>query len=134
MDLDVTTKVLRFIEQNPDKLRFHDQDALNAVLHDRWTLLHPKWNAQGYILSKAKNIRLFMEKDNMKKREEHHPLSTLLAMSNLGRKNFSGIPSVIMINMRTGLPFVVQKHLVNIFLMPKIVKLLNTFDNPCYLE
>ena len=33
---------------------FHDQDALNAVLHDRWTLLHPKWNAQGYILSKAK--------------------------------------------------------------------------------
>lgn len=24
----------------------------------------------------------------MKKREEHHPLSTLLAMSNLGRKEF----------------------------------------------
>ena len=62
MNLDVTTKVLRFIEENPDKLRFHDQDALNAVLHDRWTLLHPKWNAQGYILSKAKNIQLFMEK------------------------------------------------------------------------
>ena len=38
----------------------------------------------------------------MKKREEHHPLSTLLVMSNLGRKNFSGIPSVIMINMRIG--------------------------------
>ncbi|MFZ4356097.1 glycosyltransferase family 8 protein, partial [Enterococcus gallinarum] len=54
LNLDVTTKVLRFIEENPDKLRFHDQDALNAVLHDRWTLLHPKWNAQGYILSKAK--------------------------------------------------------------------------------
>ena len=54
LNLDVTTKVLRFIEENPDKLRFHDQDALNAVLHDRWTQLHPKWNAQGYILSKAK--------------------------------------------------------------------------------
>ncbi len=39
LNLDVTTKVLRFIEENPDKLRFHDQDALNAVLHDRWTLV-----------------------------------------------------------------------------------------------
>ena len=27
LNLDVTTKVLRFIEENPDKLRFHDQDT-----------------------------------------------------------------------------------------------------------
>ncbi|MGX7172613.1 glycosyltransferase family 8 protein [Enterococcus ratti] len=54
LDQDITKKVLTFIEENPEKLRFHDQDALNAILHDRWLSLHPKWNAQGYIMAKAK--------------------------------------------------------------------------------
>ena len=65
----------------------------------------------------------------MKKREEHHPLSTLLAMSILGRKNFSGIPSVIMINMRTGLPFVVSTHSINIYLIRKLAEGLNMLNN-----
>lgn len=51
---NITKNVLKFIEENPEKLRFHDQDALNAILHDRWIALHPKWNAQGYIMAKAK--------------------------------------------------------------------------------
>ncbi|EMF0503620.1 glycosyltransferase family 8 protein [Enterococcus hirae] len=54
LEQDITKKVLTFIEENPEKLRFHDQDALNAILHDRWIPLHPKWNAQGYIMAKAK--------------------------------------------------------------------------------
>ncbi|MBV7391903.1 glycosyltransferase family 8 protein [Enterococcus alishanensis] len=48
---EVTSKVLNFISENPEKLRFHDQDALNAILHDQWLILHPRWNAQGYIMN-----------------------------------------------------------------------------------
>lgn len=51
---DITKKVLRFIGEHPEKLRFHDQDALNAILHDQWLILHPKWNAQGYIMKAEK--------------------------------------------------------------------------------
>ncbi len=64
LNLDVTTKVLRFIEENPDKLRFHDQDALNAVLHDRWTLCILSGTPKVIFCQKRKNIQLFMEKNN----------------------------------------------------------------------
>ena len=46
----ITEQVLGFIENNPEKLRFHDQDALNAILHDRWLELDPRWNAQTYMM------------------------------------------------------------------------------------
>ncbi|QFP80360.1 glycosyltransferase family 8 protein [Latilactobacillus graminis] len=46
----IVERVLTFINQHPEKLRFHDQDALNAILHDRWIHLHPQWNAQTNIL------------------------------------------------------------------------------------
>ncbi len=46
----ITEQVLAFIENNPEKLRFHDQDALNAILHDRWLELDPRWNAQTYMM------------------------------------------------------------------------------------
>lgn len=51
---NITSKVLTFIKQNPEKLRFHDQDALNAVLHDRFKVLHPQWNVQSYIMNDEK--------------------------------------------------------------------------------
>ncbi|SPC37067.1 glycosyltransferase family 8 protein [Latilactobacillus fuchuensis] len=47
---NISQQVVDYINQNPEKLRFHDQDALNAVLHDRWLALHPKWNAQTYMM------------------------------------------------------------------------------------
>lgn len=49
---NVTKRVLRYIHDNPEKLKFHDQDALNAILHDHWLQLHPKWNAQSYIMKR----------------------------------------------------------------------------------
>ncbi|MGG5358979.1 MULTISPECIES: glycosyltransferase family 8 protein [unclassified Enterococcus] len=55
LEENITERVLAFIADNPEKLRFHDQDALNAILHDQWAILHPKWNAQGYIMSKEKH-------------------------------------------------------------------------------
>lgn len=47
---DISTKVLDFIKKNPEKLKFHDQDALNAVLHDNWLELPQKWNAQTNVI------------------------------------------------------------------------------------
>lgn len=38
--------VLRFIKNNPAKLKYMDQDALNAVLKGKWLKLNPKWNFQ----------------------------------------------------------------------------------------
>ncbi|MCA9765811.1 MAG: glycosyltransferase family 8 protein [Carnobacterium sp.] len=46
----ISEQVLTFASTNQEALTFHDQDALNAILHDRWLILHPKWNAQAYIL------------------------------------------------------------------------------------
>lgn len=39
-------KVLRFIRNNPRKLKYMDQDALNAILKGKWMKLAPKWNFQ----------------------------------------------------------------------------------------
>lgn len=39
-------KVLHYIRNNPQKLRYMDQDALNAVLKGKWLKLHPRWNYQ----------------------------------------------------------------------------------------
>jgi lipopolysaccharide biosynthesis glycosyltransferase len=36
--------VIEFAKNNPTKLRSIDQDALNAVLYDKWLKLHPRWN------------------------------------------------------------------------------------------
>lgn len=52
LDEDITRRVLNYIQNNPEKLKFHDQDALNAILHDQWLPLHPHWNAQSYIMKK----------------------------------------------------------------------------------
>lgn len=51
----ITEQVLKFASTNQEELRFYDQDALNALLHDRWLVLHPKWNAQAYILLDEKD-------------------------------------------------------------------------------
>lgn len=54
LEKDITSKVLEYIQYNPEKLRFHDQDALNAILHDQWLQLHPSWNVQSYIVNQEK--------------------------------------------------------------------------------
>ena len=41
----ITTRLLSWINDYPGKLRFWDQDALNAVLEGKWLRLEPKWNA-----------------------------------------------------------------------------------------
>jgi lipopolysaccharide biosynthesis glycosyltransferase len=41
---DVTERALRFIHDNPQHIRFWDQDALNVVLEGQWESLAPEWN------------------------------------------------------------------------------------------
>lgn len=50
----ITEQAFDFIDKNPELLRFHDQDTLNAILHDRWLELHPRWNAQTYMMLEEK--------------------------------------------------------------------------------
>ncbi|MFC6171463.1 glycosyltransferase family 8 protein [Loigolactobacillus jiayinensis] len=55
---NMTEKVMTFIKRHPEKLQYHDQDALNAVLADKWYYLHPKYNMQSRLI----------------RREQVHPL------------------------------------------------------------
>lgn len=48
----ISNLVHQFIENNPEKLEYPDQDALNAILFDKWLAIHPKWNVQPKMLSK----------------------------------------------------------------------------------
>lgn len=49
-DENLTSKVMAFINHHPEKLKYHDQDALNAVLADKWYYLHPKYNMQSRLI------------------------------------------------------------------------------------
>lgn len=40
----ISSELIQFIKANPDKLGLLDQDALNAVLYNRWLRLDDKWN------------------------------------------------------------------------------------------
>ena len=42
--------VLTYAQEHADRCRYHDQDALNAILHGQWHQLHPRYNAQTNIM------------------------------------------------------------------------------------
>lgn len=46
----VAQQVLAYAQANVKLCRYHDQDALNAILHDQWQPLHPRYNAQTNIM------------------------------------------------------------------------------------
>ncbi len=43
---DISGRAHKFIQEYPDRLLLHDQDALNAVICGEWRPLHPRWNQQ----------------------------------------------------------------------------------------
>lgn len=55
MDLDlwrsenIHGKVAQYAGENAHRLKYVDQCSLNAVLHERWKVLPPKWNQQANI-------------------------------------------------------------------------------------
>lgn len=42
--------ILRYVREQHEHIRFHDQDGLNAVLWDDWKELDPRWNQMPQIL------------------------------------------------------------------------------------
>jgi lipopolysaccharide biosynthesis glycosyltransferase len=45
----ISKKVLDFSRKTSVELICCDQDALNAVLYDKWMMLHPRWNVLGEV-------------------------------------------------------------------------------------
>ncbi|GMK46697.1 general stress protein A [Paenibacillus glycanilyticus] len=51
---NLSFQILSFAAHNPDHLYFHDQDAMNAILHREWLPLDAKWNYQTNMLTHRK--------------------------------------------------------------------------------
>ena len=49
-DAQIATQVLTYANDFADRCKYHDQDALNAILHSDWHELHPRYNAQTNIM------------------------------------------------------------------------------------
>lgn len=49
-DAQIATQVLTYAQDFADRCKYHDQDALNAILHSSWQELHPRYNAQTNIM------------------------------------------------------------------------------------
>lgn len=47
---NITEKTLTFLQEEDEKIIYHDQDALNAIVYEKWFPLHPKWNLQTSLL------------------------------------------------------------------------------------
>lgn len=52
----IMNKCIHYINNNPHKILFHDQDTLNVVLQDEKILLSPKFNLQTGFLYKASKL------------------------------------------------------------------------------
>lgn len=48
--------LIRFIEAHAGSLTFHDQDAINAVLHDKTRLLDRRWNVQAQMFRLRRHV------------------------------------------------------------------------------
>lgn len=46
----ITEKTIDYLKNNEDKIIYHDQDALNAVLYEDWHAFHPRWNMQSSLV------------------------------------------------------------------------------------
>lgn len=47
---NITEKTLTYLQEEEDKIIYHDQDVLNAIVYEKWFQLHPKWNVQTSLL------------------------------------------------------------------------------------
>ncbi len=46
---EVGRLVIEFVKQNPDKIKFWDQDGLNFILKDKWLQISQKWNQTSVV-------------------------------------------------------------------------------------
>jgi lipopolysaccharide biosynthesis glycosyltransferase len=52
----LSKKVLNFIKENPHKIKYHDQDALNFILLNDWLELPIRWNLTSPFISRNHEI------------------------------------------------------------------------------
>jgi lipopolysaccharide biosynthesis glycosyltransferase len=60
----ISRKALDFAKTMDATFDYHDQDALNAVLYDKWVSLHPRWNVHTRVVqieNSGHNIREIRE-------------------------------------------------------------------------
>ncbi len=43
---NITNQIIDFMKKNQSIIRYPSQDSMNAILHDKWLQLDPKWNYQ----------------------------------------------------------------------------------------
>ncbi len=55
---NIANQVINYAKNNPGKLRSIDQDALNAILFNKWLKLHPKWN---YITGRIRKGKILKD-------------------------------------------------------------------------
>lgn len=60
---DISAKTRKFIQEYPDRLLLHDQDALNAVICGNWQKLHPRWNQQTKMFRLRSEETTFTEQE-----------------------------------------------------------------------
>jgi lipopolysaccharide biosynthesis glycosyltransferase len=46
----ITSRIIQYLEANRNKVYFHDQGGLNAILFDQWQRLDQRWNQTSTIL------------------------------------------------------------------------------------
>lgn len=44
----LTNRFLEYVKNYPERIKYHEQDVLNAVLHDKWLALDYKWNVMSF--------------------------------------------------------------------------------------
>ncbi len=54
---DMTNKFLQFVNDYPERIKYHDQDVLNGVLHDNKLFLPIKYNTQTAFFYKKEYIK-----------------------------------------------------------------------------
>ena len=72
-EIDFTQKAVDYISKYPERVKFSDQDVLNALLHDRKKLLPYRYNVQDMFLRRKQKNRTQAEKDLLR-RECAHPV------------------------------------------------------------
>jgi lipopolysaccharide biosynthesis glycosyltransferase len=55
----MSKKTLDFIEKNPEKIHYWDQDALNATCYDKCLFLEDKWNTMSANFGESKDNKIY---------------------------------------------------------------------------
>ena len=63
-------KTIQYLEENGDRIVYHDQDALNAVLYEDWLALEPRWNMQTSLVLIVMKRLMRLTKNYMRRNQE----------------------------------------------------------------